>query len=55
MAVHVLDAVDAWFDGIKYMDGHFSSGPLNRALYFLTRGAPATPATTTTAPICPAG
>jgi Zn-dependent metalloprotease len=32
-------SLDAWFDGINYMDGHFSAGPMNRALYFLARGA----------------
>ncbi|HJV88701.1 MAG TPA: M4 family metallopeptidase [Holophagaceae bacterium] len=37
---------DGWFDGIKYMDGHYSAGPLNRAFYYLCNGAPAS----TTAP-----
>lgn len=32
-------SVDGWHDGIQYMDGHHSSGPLNRALYFLSQGA----------------
>ncbi|WNG36822.1 hypothetical protein F0U61_26460 [Archangium violaceum] len=36
-----LDGVsaDAWFPGIENIDVHFSSGPMNRAFYFLSRGA----------------
>jgi Zn-dependent metalloprotease len=34
---------DGWYDGLRYLDGHFSSGPLNRALYLLAHGASATP------------
>jgi Zn-dependent metalloprotease len=30
---------DGWHDGIAYMDGHYSSGPINRALYFLSQGS----------------
>ena len=30
---------DGWYDGLRYMDGHFSAGPLNRALFFLAQGA----------------
>jgi Zn-dependent metalloprotease len=36
-------SVDAWYDGVGYLDGHFSSGVLNRALYFLARGASSHP------------
>lgn len=32
-------SVDGWYDGIRYMDGHYSMGPINRALYFLANGA----------------
>ena len=32
---------DGWHDGIRYMDGHYSAGPINRALHFLARGASA--------------
>jgi Zn-dependent metalloprotease len=32
-------SVDGWHDGIQYMDGHYSAGPMNRALYFLSQGA----------------
>ncbi len=41
-------SVDAWHDGILYMDGHYSAGVLNRALYFLAQGsgAPGTDAHT---------
>ncbi len=30
---------DAWYDGIEVVNVHFSSGPLNRAFYFLAQGA----------------
>ncbi len=33
---------DGWYDGLLYLDGHYSSGPLNRALYFLAHGASTT-------------
>jgi len=46
---------DAWFDGMRYMDGHFSAGPLNRALYLLARGASANPADDTHSVYLPAG
>ena len=32
-------SADAWYDGIKYLDGHYSMGAINRALYFLANGA----------------
>jgi Zn-dependent metalloprotease len=35
---------DGYFNGIEFMDGHYSSGPLMRALYFLANGASADPA-----------
>lgn len=35
-------SVDGWYDGLAYMDGHFSAGVLGRALYFLSNGASAT-------------
>jgi Zn-dependent metalloprotease len=36
-----LDGVsaDAWFPGIENIDVHHSSGPMNRAFYFLSQGA----------------
>ncbi|MCI0673147.1 MAG: M4 family metallopeptidase [Myxococcaceae bacterium] len=37
-----LRSTDAWYDGVKYLDGHYSSGALNRALFFLAQGASAT-------------
>lgn len=36
-------SADNWYAGIKYLDVHFSSGPMNRAFYFLSQGASATP------------
>lgn len=34
-------SADNWYAGIKYLDVHFSSGPLNRFFYFLSQGASA--------------
>ncbi len=34
-------SADNWYAGIKYLDVHFSSGPLNRFFYFLSQGAAA--------------
>ncbi len=48
-------SADAWYDGMLFLDGHFSSGPLNRALHFLARGAPADPASPRHSPYLPAG
>jgi hypothetical protein len=35
---------DAWSPGLGSIDVHFSSGPMNRAFYFLSQGASANPA-----------
>ncbi len=32
-------SVDAWYPGLGNIDVHFSSGPMNRAFYFLSQGA----------------
>ncbi len=32
-------SVDSWFPGLGNIDVHFSSGPMNRAFYFLSQGA----------------
>ena len=48
-------SVDGWFDGIKYMDGHFSAGPVNRALHFLAKGASPDPASRSHSIYLPAG
>ena len=34
-------SADNWYAGIKYLDVHFSSGPMNRAFYFLSQGGSA--------------
>jgi Zn-dependent metalloprotease len=39
---------DAWYSGIGSIDVHFSSGPMNRAWYFMARGATTTGDTSTT-------
>jgi hypothetical protein len=46
---------DGWFHGLEYLDGHFSSGPLNRALHFLAKGASASPAADDHSVYLPAG
>lgn len=32
-------SADAWYPGIENIDVHYSSGPMNRAFYFLSQGA----------------
>jgi Zn-dependent metalloprotease len=46
---------DAWYDGAHYLDGHFSAGILNRALYFLSQGASAVRGSDTYSPYLPGG
>ncbi|HJW71363.1 MAG TPA: M4 family metallopeptidase [Geothrix sp.] len=48
-------SVDGWYDGLYYMDGHYSAGVLNRALYFLAHGASATPGADDYSPYLPQG
>lgn len=48
-------SVDGWYDGILYMDGHYSSGPLNRALYFLAQGSSPTRGDDHYSPFLPSG
>ncbi|NWJ40075.1 MAG: M4 family metallopeptidase [Geothrix sp.] len=48
-------SVDGWYDGVHYMDGHYSAGVLNRALYFLAHGASATPGDPDYSPYLPQG
>ncbi|HET6331029.1 MAG TPA: M4 family metallopeptidase [Holophagaceae bacterium] len=48
-------SVDGWYDGIQYMDGHYSSGPLNRALYFLAQGSSSTQGDGHYSPFLPGG
>jgi len=48
-------SADGWYDGLLYMDGHFSAGVLNRALYFLAHGASATPGADDYSPYLPQG
>jgi hypothetical protein len=50
-----LRSPDGWFDGVAYMDGHYSAGILNRALYFLARGASKDPASDGFSPYLPGG
>ena len=50
-----LRSVDGWYDGVRYMDGHYSAGVLNRALYLLAHGASANPADDSYSPYLPNG
>jgi hypothetical protein len=50
-----LRSADGWYDGLLYMDGHYSAGVLNRALYFLAQGASATPGADNYSPYLPNG
>jgi Zn-dependent metalloprotease len=46
---------DAWSPELDGMDVHFSSGPMNRAFYFLSAGASARPKDDTHSPYLPKG
>lgn len=46
---------DAWYSGINRLDSHHSSGPINRALYFLARGASKDPASDSYSSLLPQG
>lgn len=46
---------DGWYDGIRYLDGHYSAGPLNRALHFLARGASPDPGSPSHSVFLPGG
>lgn len=46
---------DGWYDGIAYMDGHYSAGPLNRAFHFLCNGASASAGSPSHSAYLPAG
>ncbi|HLO66853.1 MAG TPA: M4 family metallopeptidase [Holophaga sp.] len=37
-------SADNWYEGIEWMEVHYSSGPMNRCFHFLSAGAPADPA-----------
>lgn len=52
-----LDGIsaDGWYDGIQMLDVHFSSGVLNRCLYFLAEGASSNAAAVTYSPYLPSG
>ncbi|MGA8892597.1 MAG: M4 family metallopeptidase, partial [Anaeromyxobacteraceae bacterium] len=50
-----LFSANEWFDGIRWLDVHFSSGPMNRWFYFLSQGASADPAADTHSAFLPGG
>jgi Zn-dependent metalloprotease len=46
---------DAWYSGIGNLDVHYSSGPMNRAFYFLSQGSSSTPASAVYSSYLPGG
>jgi hypothetical protein len=46
---------DQWYDGIALHDVHYSSGPMNRCFYFLSRGAPSDKSAEGFSPYLPGG
>jgi Zn-dependent metalloprotease len=46
---------DAWYFDIGQLDVHYSSGPMNRAMYFLSNGATTTPTDDTYSSYLPGG
>ncbi len=48
-------SADHWYAGIRYLDVHFSSGPLNRFFYFLSQGASSDKNSDSYSPYLPAG
>ena len=50
-----LFSANEWFDGLRWLDVHFSSGPLNRWFYFLSQGASADATSDTHSAYLPGG
>jgi Zn-dependent metalloprotease len=48
-------SADNWYAGIKYLDVHYSSGPMNRCFYFLSQGASADMNAPSFSPYLPGG
>lgn len=48
-------SADNWYAGIKYLDVHFSSGPMNRCFYFLSQGASSSVVSKDYSPYLPKG
>ena len=48
-------SANAWYDGSHFLDGHYSAGILNRALYIMAQGASANPASDSHSPYLPGG
>lgn len=48
-------SVDAWYDGLSHLDGHFSAGVLTRALYLLAMGGSSAQGAVNHSPYHPAG
>jgi Zn-dependent metalloprotease len=49
------ESEDQWYDGISLREVHYSSGPMNRAYYFLSHGASANSADDSYSPYLPGG
>ncbi|HXC18207.1 MAG TPA: M4 family metallopeptidase [Holophagaceae bacterium] len=52
-----LDGIsaDGWYDGMEMLDVHFSSGVLNRCMFFLSEGASSDPSSLTHSAYLPGG
>ncbi len=48
-------SADGWYDGIQMLNVHFSSGVVNRCLYFLSQGASSDSSNLTYSPYLPGG
>jgi Zn-dependent metalloprotease len=48
-------SLDNWFEGLGMADGQYASGPLNRAFYFLARGASSHATDVSYSPYLPGG
>jgi Zn-dependent metalloprotease len=48
-------SMDSWFEGLDQLDEHYSNGPLNRAFYFLVKGASSNPTDANYSPYLPGG
>jgi len=48
-------SADNWYEGLDWLEVHYSSGPMNRCFYFLSEGAPASSSDEAYSPYTPAG
>jgi len=48
-------SADNWYEGLNWMEVHYSSGPLNRFFYYLSAGAPSSQQAEAWSPYLPGG